>query len=254
MPSSGIRSVRTELDEILPLRNLFLQQNKCQIRYNACHERGWSDSYILKIENEVAGYGSVKGKEDPEDRDSLFEYFILPQHKKFSYIIFRNLIKTSKVRYIECQTNEPLLFSMLFHFSRQIHAEAMMFRDDTETNLKFPELKFRMRENNDIIFEHHSEPAGNYVLTKAGEIIATGGILLHYNFPFADLHMEVNEKFRRQGFGSFLLQELKKECYRMGRVPAARCNIENKASMNTLFKAGFDLAGYLLTGIISQKA
>jgi len=35
---------KTELASILPLRALFLQESNFQVRYNACHERGWSDS------------------------------------------------------------------------------------------------------------------------------------------------------------------------------------------------------------------
>jgi len=66
--------------------------------------------------------------------------------------------------------------------------------------------------------------------------------------------MEVNAAQRRKGFGSFLLQEVKKECYLSGRVPAARCNIENKASMYTLLRAGLKVAGYMLTGRVKFKA
>jgi len=51
-----------------------------------------------------------------------------------------------------------------------------------------------------------------------------------------------------------LLQEVKKECYLSGRVPAARCNIENKASMYTLLRAGLKVAGYMLTGRVKFKA
>ena len=45
------------------------------------------------------------------------------------------------------------------------------------------------------------------------EVVATGGFPLHYNIPFADLYMEVRKNCRKKGFGSFLIQELKKQCY-----------------------------------------
>ena len=67
--------------------------------------------------------------------------------------------------------------------------------------------------------------------------------------PFADLYMEVQEAYRRKGLGSLLIQELKRECYLTGRVPAARCNIENTASKSTLLKAGLKIAGFMLLGI-----
>ena len=105
-----------------------------------------------------------------------------------------------------------------------------------------------MRNDDDIIFEHFSEPEGDYVAALNNEVIATGGFLLHYNKPFADLYMEVHKDHRRKGVGSFLIQELKRACYRAGRVPAARCNIDNIASKATLIKAGLGVAGFMLLG------
>jgi hypothetical protein len=41
---------------------------------------------------------------------------------------------------------------------------------------------------------------------------------------------------------------LKRECYLSGRVPAARCNLQNQASRATMLKAGMEICGYMLTG------
>jgi GNAT superfamily N-acetyltransferase len=62
--------------------------------------------------------------------------------------------------------------------------------------------------------------------------------------------MEVHESYRRRGFGSYLLQELKKICYEMGKIPAARCNVANVASRKTLEKAGLLPCGRILTGTV----
>jgi hypothetical protein len=40
---------KTDLGRIQPLRALFLREANFQVRYNACHERGWTDSYLLTI-------------------------------------------------------------------------------------------------------------------------------------------------------------------------------------------------------------
>ncbi len=56
--------------------------------------------------------------------------------------------------------------------------------------------------------------------------------------------MEVKEDSRRKGYGAYILQELKKESYKSGRIPAARCNIINKVSKATLLKAGLRVCGY----------
>jgi len=55
-----IEVVKVGLSGILPFRNLFLQECNFQIRYNACHERNWSDSYLLMIDGVKIGYDSVK--------------------------------------------------------------------------------------------------------------------------------------------------------------------------------------------------
>jgi len=58
-----LKITKTDLKDILPLRESFLKENNVQIRYDACHARGWSDSYLINIEGNNVGYGSVKGKE-----------------------------------------------------------------------------------------------------------------------------------------------------------------------------------------------
>lgn len=102
-----------------------------------------------------------------------------------------------------------------------------------------PDVQFRPRKDDDP----HIGGTGAYVLERAGQIVATGGIMLHYNNPFADLFMKVDKDCRENGLGSYLLQELKRACYHQGRVPAARCSVFNKVSKATLLKAGFILPG-----------
>ena len=115
-------------------------------------------------------------------------------------------------------------------------------------SLKIDGVLFRKHQEGDIYFDHTSEPEGDCVLVFDNQIVASGGFLLHYNMPFADLYMEVKKGFRRKGLGSFLIQELIKQCYLSGRVPAARCNIENIASQATLVKGGLKIAGFMLIG------
>ena len=86
------------------------------------------------------------------------------------------------------------------------------------------------------------------LIESEGVAVATGGALFHYNPPYADLFMEVDEPYRRRGFGSYLVQELKRVCYEMGKKPAARCNAGNVASRQTLQKAGLLPCGRILLG------
>jgi len=244
---------KVSLKDILPLRTLFLQENNFQVRYDACHVRGWTDSYLITVDGAEIGYGSIKGKDDLSIRDAIFEFYLTPENRKYSNSAFETLIKTSGVNYIECQSNEHLLSSMIFEYSSQVNSDVILFEDDQFAFLNIPGAIFRKKEIGDQSFDHKSEPDGDYVIEADGEIVATGGFLLHYNFPFADLYMEVREDQRRKGYGSLMIQELRKACFDAGRVPAARCNITNKASKATLTKGGLKIAGYMLTGEIKPE-
>jgi GNAT superfamily N-acetyltransferase len=241
-----LKVTKTDLAQILPLRNLFLQGNNFQIRYNACHERGWTDSYIVTYNEENIGYGAVKGNENISDIDTIFEFYIIPSFRNLASPAFSALLHSSGAAFIECQSNDLLLTSLLYQYGQNINSNVILFEDNVKTCISIDNIIFRKRKDNDVVFEHKSEPVGDYVLELNKEVAATGGFLLHYNFPFADLYMEVKEEHRQKGLGSFLIQELKRECYLAGRVPAARCNIENTASRATLIKAGLKIAGFML--------
>jgi GNAT superfamily N-acetyltransferase len=241
---------RTELNHVLPLRTLFLQEANFQVRYNACHERGWSDSYLLVIDGVHVGYGSIKGREVP-DRDTVFEFFVIPPFRKYASDLFRELLSVARPHFIECQSNDRLTSSMLFEFARNISCDTVLFEDHWVTNLAVPGVIVRRKRDTDTIFVHSVEPIGEYVAELGGEIVATGGYMLHYNHPFADLYMEVREDHHRRGIASFLLQEVKRECYLAGRVPAARTGIRNFGSRGALTKAGLCVSGFMMIGEVN---
>ncbi len=247
-----ITATKTSLENILPLRDVFLAENKMQIRYNARHERGWTDSYILTIENKTVGYGAIAGKNNFTDRDALFEFFVIEESRKIASALFSELLKIAKPKYIECQSNDVLLSSMLYEFSKSISSDVILFEDKFITNLSFPDIIFRLHKPDDNVPKQKRASMGDYILERDGEIIASGGYLLHYNLPYADVFMEVYAPFKQKGYGTFIVQELKKACYSIGRVPAARCKINNRASKATLIKAGFDVCGYMLTGLVRK--
>jgi hypothetical protein len=139
----ALNAIKTSLQEILPLRNLFLQENNFQIRYNAQHERGWSDSYLITHNEEKIGYGSVAGKDNIRDRDSIFEFYIIPSFRKFASPAFLELIHTSRAPFITCQSNDLLLSWLLFEYAQSIHADTVLLREDFTSSLYIDNLIFR---------------------------------------------------------------------------------------------------------------
>jgi hypothetical protein len=234
--------IKTDLNDILHLRTLFLQENNFQFVHDKCHTYGWADTYLLKCNEISVGYGAVWGQEKREDRDAIFEFYITKSYRKLANSFFSELIKISGAIFIECQSNDKLLAEMLYVFGRNVNAEAILFKDNFKTTLILNGMSLIKQQNG------NSNP--EYVLKFLDEEVATGGLMLNYNMPYADIYYEVNERHRQKGFGSFLVQELKKQAYVLGRVPAARCNINNVISKATLLKAGFEVCGFILKGEI----
>ena len=250
--STPIDISKVPLAAIINLRNLYRREMNCQIVHDSLHARHFMDSYLIRVAGQVVGYGSVMSGES-ETRDLIKEFYVLPTHRRLALSIFRRLAAVTHARLIEAQTNDVLLSLMLFDCAQGITSETILFRDAVTTDLESPGVIFRKVDEaeRDRIFAHKLEGVGDWLLETGGAIVATGGIYLHYNLPYGDISMEVEERHWRRGYGSYLVQELKRVCYEMGRIPAARCNVTNAASRATLQKAGFLACARILRGVVS---
>jgi GNAT superfamily N-acetyltransferase len=232
-----LQFIKTQSEDIKDLRKLFLHENNFQFVCDKCHYYGWADAYIFMANGTQIGYGAVWGTDKREDRDTIFEFYLLPPYRKFNSSIFHQFIAASGTTLIECQSNDLLLSGMLYEFAKNIHAEAILFEEHKETSLHIPGVLFGRKPDGDDNPVHF----GGYCLEQNGETVATGGFLTNYNFPYADIYMDVKENCRQQGLGSLIVQELKKEIYR----------ISNNASKATLIKAGLQPCGFRLKGEIN---
>lgn len=213
--------------------------------------RGFSDAYALLFDGALVGHALVGGVGD-EPRTTLTELHIASPHAGNAGDYLRLLVAASGADRIRAQSNDILLHRLLREFTDQPMAQAILF-GDTEApppSPPDPGLLFRRIDSAEVpmIFPHHVEPVGDCGLELAGRVVATGGILTHYNAPFADLFMEVHPDHWRRGIGSFLVGRLRAECHARGLVPAARCNPGNHASRACLSRAGLRPCGELLEG------
>jgi GNAT superfamily N-acetyltransferase len=242
------------LEVVLPLRNLYRREMNCQIVHDSLPRRGFGDLFLLRVDGRVAGYGFVMGYQG-EPKDMVREFYVAPVYRGSALAIFRGLIDVSKARRITAQTNDVLLTLMMYDCAREITSEAVIFHDALTTCLTIPGATFRpvTESDKEKIFEHRVEGVGDWLLEHNGAIVATGGIATHYNPPYGDLYMEVDEPYRRRGHGSFLIQELKRNCYETGLVPAARCNVANAASRATLQRAGLFPCARILSGVLAAE-
>ncbi|GEP98009.1 GNAT family N-acetyltransferase [Chitinophaga cymbidii] len=241
-----VKIVKAPLDEVRALRTIYLHELNAQFVCNKCHDYGWADTYLFLLDGQRVGYGAVWGTDRREDRDTIFEYFLTKPFRHLADIIFPQFLTLTGTSFIECQSNDLLLSAMLYAYATNIHAEAILFEDVMVTDLRVPGTVFRKRSADDETGDDDSD----YVLVLDGKIAASGGLMLNYNLPYADIYMSVREPFQEKGLGGLIVQELKREAYGMGRVPAARCNINNRASKATLLKAGLQPCGFRLKGSV----
>jgi GNAT superfamily N-acetyltransferase len=243
-----ISVTKTSLSNLGTLRSEFLAENNIEFILDKSHLYGWADTYLFTVDGATGGYGSVWGKDDRAERDSIFEFYLTPPSLDQATRIFAAFISTSGAKYIESQTNDRFLAPMLFEFGEKIFAESILFEEGFESLVVLAGAELvRKGESNP---RDHDQP---FILKYNGEEVASGGLMLNYNFPYADIYYAVEEKHRRKGFGTLIVQELKKEAYKLGRVPAARCGINNTISKRTMMKAGLKVCGWRLVGKIKKQ-
>ncbi|HEX5324146.1 MAG TPA: GNAT family N-acetyltransferase [Capsulimonadaceae bacterium] len=248
--------MKIEVEKVLyadveSLRDLYRQEANCQIVKDSALRRVLADPYLAKVDGAVAGYAAVWNKIDP---DRLTEFYTIPRFRAQALPIFREILAASGAKTIGAQTNMPLELLMLLDCATNITTESILFHDAFTTNLTCSDGALRRITKSDdtLVFADGLENGDDWGVEADGVIAAGGGALYHYNPPYGDIYMKVSESYRRRGYGSFLVQEIKRICYENGKKPAARCNPGNIASRLTLQKAGFLPCARLLVGEVPQ--
>ena len=246
----------TTAEAVLPLRVRYRQEMNCQIVHDSIHRRdGWTVTYMLNVDGVTAGFGSIAQAGPWKDKPSMFEFYVLPEHLAHSFALFEALLTVPNARFMEIQSSDVLLAVMLHTYGRDIWSEKIVFRDANTTALPGNGATVQQLTPDQEIWNAIDQRQGGaeYQLLLDGAIVATGGLMFHYNVPYTDIYMETVEPFRRRGFGSYLVQELKRYAYALGSIPCARCNPGNVASRATLQKAGLVPFAHILNGSIRDN-
>jgi len=136
----------------------------------------------------------------------------------------------------ECQTNIPALERTFAQLPGDANIQNHLFAGPVQPAPVSPEI--RLIATRDGFDAFHNEVC-----------VGNGGLYYHYNRPFTDVSMHVDEPFRRRGYGSAIVRALANQALANGDRPAARCNAENEASRKCLIRGGF-----VPVGTISVKA
>jgi GNAT superfamily N-acetyltransferase len=214
----------------------------CQIVHDSIHRRpGWMESFGMDWGGRTVGYGGVAVGGPWADKPTILEFYLVPEQRHRAFVFFEAFVAASGVRHLEIQSSDELAMVMAHTYGRNLESEKIVFRDGGMTDLSAGGAAIRRVTPEEEIQANleRQKGGGEWRLERDGMLLGTGGILFHYNRPYGDLYMEVMEPFRRQGYGAFMIQELKRACYALGAIPGARCNPSNVASRQTLQRAGF---------------
>ena len=228
-------------EAVLPLRTRYREESRHQIVHDSIHRRpGWTITYLLEIDSVPAGFGTVAIGGPWSGHPTIYEFYVTPESGAHAFALFDAFLHACGARRFEVQTSDVLLTVMLHTFGQHFETEKIVFRDLVTTSLPAHGTMLKARTDDDEIRAclANRQGGGEWELELDGKPVASGGLLFHYNVPYADVFMEVNEHFRRRGFGAYIVQELKRECYRLGAIPSARCSPTNTGSRLTLSKAG----------------
>jgi len=241
------------VDAVLPLRVRYRQEMNCQIVHDSIHRRdGWTLTYVCTLSGVVAGFGSIAIAGPWQDKPTVFEFYVLPEHRARAFDLFEAFLTASGARFMEIQSNDALLTVMLHTYARDICSEKIVFRDAIASALpSHGAVVHRLTSDHKTRRAILRRQGGTECRMQLGtETVATGGLMFHYNVPYTDIYMEVAEPFRRRGFGAYLVQELKHLAYELGSIPCARCDPSNIGSRKTLQKAGLVPYAHILDGSI----
>lgn len=244
---------RVPLAEVVHLRERYREEMGAQIVHDSWHARGFTDLYMCRDHGEVAGYGAVGGAPgDP--RHTFKELYLGHEWRHRALEAFDALVAASGASRIEAQTNDRLLLSLLLDRAGDWMVTHVLFAGGAGLSaLPRPEgvvLRSLTEVDRARVFPHTHEPVGEWVLEREGTVVATGGVMFHYNPPYGDLYMEVAPSSRCRGYGSYLVQELARICREQGKTPAARCRPDNIASRRTLARAGLWPCAHILRGTL----
>jgi GNAT superfamily N-acetyltransferase len=250
--TTNIGAQLTDLDTIRPWRDMYRAEMNCQIIHDSIHSRpGWTREYVLSRGDTRVGYGSVAVAGPWAEKPTLYELYVVPSQRSHVFRLFEALLDASSAIAIEVQSNDLLLTVMLHAFAHDVSSEAILFHDRLTTTYVLPDgAVFREPSAAEAPDTAPADLRWRGVVEVDGAVAASGGILFHYNRPYGDVYMHVAEPFRRRGFGTFVVQEMKRVCYAGGYVPGARCNVTNVASRLTLQRAGFVPCGHILDGTL----
>lgn len=242
---------KTDKDSILQLREEYLHSLPEGQEYFLEIVIEYSDIYEIILEEETVGYLSY----DSDER-KLFELYIVSHIRDKYEKIFKLIIDEFNLKSALCKTFDHPLLAACMQEQKSVSVAGILFREKMVKKIpEHNELVIRKAAITDLekislineyVFESVEE-IRDYILSeqillfeKESEIVGIGLYTkIFENRLETDIGMLVNEKFRREGFGVFIINYMYNYLKESGLNPQCGCSADNIASKKTLEKAGF---------------
>ncbi len=219
----------------------------------------------IRLDDVVAGY-LVQNSEN-----ELMQFFLKPNYQRDAVDIFRQMQESRSINTALASTIEPFYFSLCLDIQQRARVHTCLFSDHSKVEPVLTSLtghQFRLATEDDLsqvlalftggdefvdldtIDAHFEGPLGYakmvieagilHVLERNGEILGTGEFRVRNTWPpYVDVGMIINQKYRRQGIGTYVLGLLKQKAYEQGLKPICSCEAGNIGSRKAVENAGF---------------
>src|SRR5690242_6362071 len=102
----AITAVVSSADVVQPLREQHRREMNCQIVHDSIHRRrGWTTTHLLAVGGAKAGFGSIAIAGPWTNKPTIFELYILPEHRSRAFDLFEALLGASSARFMEVQSS-----------------------------------------------------------------------------------------------------------------------------------------------------
>ena len=252
----NLRVQRVESSAIADLRERHWAEVNGQVVHALIHRRpGWTEDWLLEADGVRCGFACVAVAGPWTGRRTVLEFQVASAWLGHAFGLFEAFVGAANVCSFEFQTNFGVEGLLPHVYGTEVVSEKIVFRDGPVNGAHYPGASLCPLTELDALRAAISERrgGGEWRLEWNGQVVGRGGLLFHYNPPFGDLWMEVDPAARRQGLGTWLVRQLRRECRELGQVPAARCDPANVASRRTLLRAGFLPVGHILIGKLARR-
>lgn len=213
--------------------------------------------YQIHYEQQPIGYIIID-----QDHTAL-EFYVINPYQTRSDIIFAEIVKTYGITKALCQSFDFTFLSCCLSIQKAVKVLGIHFREYTPTPRKRHDTDIAVRlatpadeptiaSINEEIFESPDEITmvitnqNMFIFEKSGDLLGFGIFQrVIPGRPEFDIGMLVHRNYRKQGYGTYIIQYLADYCQQQGWRPICGCAVENIGSRKCLEAAGF-IARYRL--------